>query len=181
MLKGAEGVIHMGAIPGPTGEEPRQVFDNNVRGTFNVLTAEEELNPRREVFSSSAFGMGWAVGEIHLEPVVTPELGGFIMAVDDPHISYALERLIRAVDSLMNRRGDLRSRLHSAFMFIQPISPDDLPEPFRRNLKWVVESLLEDGDIDATLSTMTDSTGTKIAERFMELEDKLRFYAQGHQ
>ena len=112
---------------------------------------------------------------------MTPELGGVIVAVDDPHISYALERLIRAVDSLMTRRGDIRSRLHSAFMFIQPINPDDLPEPFRTNLKWVFESLLEDGDIDATLSTMTESTGTKIAERFMELEDKLRFYAQGHQ
>ena len=112
---------------------------------------------------------------------MTPELGGVIVAEVDPHISYALERFIRAVDSLMTRRGDIRSRLHSAFMFIQPINPDDLPEPFRRNLKWVFESLLEDGDIDATLSTMTDSAGTKIAERFMELEDKLRFYAQGHQ
>ena len=121
------------------------------------------------------------VGEIHLEPAVTPELGGVILAVDDPHISYALERLIRAVDSLMTRRGDICSRLHSAFMFIQPINPDDLPEPFRGNLKWVFASLLEDGDIDATLSAMTDSAGTKIAERFMELEDKLRLYAQGHQ
>ena len=103
------------------------------------------------------------------------------MAVDDPHISYALERFIRAVDSLMTRRGDIRSRLHSAFMFIQPIKPDDLPEPFRTNLKWVFDRLLEDGDIDATLSTMTYSTGTKIAERFMELEDKLRSYSHGHQ
>ena len=58
MLKGAEGVIHMGAIPGPTREEPREIFDNNVRSTFNVLMAAEELNLRRVVFSSSAFGMG---------------------------------------------------------------------------------------------------------------------------
>ncbi len=112
---------------------------------------------------------------------MTPKLGGVIVAEVDPHISYALERLIRAVDSLMTRRGDIRSRLHGAFMFIQPISPDDLPEPLRRNLKWVFESLLVDGGIDATLSTMTDSAGTKIGEMFMELEDKLRFYAHGHQ
>ena len=103
------------------------------------------------------------------------------MAVEDPHIAYALERLIRAVDSLMARRGDMRSRLHSAFRFVHPIDPDNLPEPFRRDLKWVFESLLEDGDIDTTLSAMTDNTVTRIAERFMELEDKLRFYAQGHQ
>ena len=67
-----------------------------------------------------------------LEPVVTPELAGIIVAVDDSHISYALERLIRAVDSLMTRRGDVRSRLRSAFVFVQPIDPDNLPEPFRR-------------------------------------------------
>ena len=60
MLDTAEGVIHMAAIPGPTSEEPRQIFDNNVRSTFNVLMAAEELNIRRVVFSSSAFGMGWA-------------------------------------------------------------------------------------------------------------------------
>ena len=81
----------------------------------------------------------------------------------------------------MARRGDMRSRLHSAFRFVHPIDPDNLPEPFRRDLKWVFESLLEEGDIDATLSAMTDNTVTRIAERFMELEDKLRFYAQGHQ
>ena len=118
---------------------------------------------------------------IHPEPLVTPELASIIVPVDDSHISYALERLIRAVDSLMARRGDTRSRLRNASKFIQPIDPDNLPEPFRRDLKWVFESLLEDGDIDTTLSSMTDSTVTNIAERFMELEDKLRFYAQSHQ
>ena len=30
LLKGAEGVIHMGAIPGPTREEPRQIFDGKI-------------------------------------------------------------------------------------------------------------------------------------------------------
>ncbi len=73
---------------------------------------------------------------------MTPEQGGVIMAVEDPHISYALEPLIRAVDSLMARWGDTRSRLHNAFKFIQPIDPDKLPEPFRRDLKWVFKNLL---------------------------------------
>ena len=60
MLKGAERVIHMDTIPGPTRDEPRQIFDNNVGSTFNVMMAAEELGLRRVVFSSSAFGMGWA-------------------------------------------------------------------------------------------------------------------------
>ena len=72
MLKGAEAVIHMGAIPGPTREEPRRIFDNNVRSTFNVLMAAEELNLRRVVFSSSAFGMGWAHDPAAFVPLYLP-------------------------------------------------------------------------------------------------------------
>ena len=33
LLKGAEGVIHMGAIPGPLRADGRLIFDNNVKGT----------------------------------------------------------------------------------------------------------------------------------------------------
>ena len=60
ILKGAETVVHMGAIPGPLREDPRVIFDNNVASTFNVMMSAAELGLRRVVFSSSAFGMGWA-------------------------------------------------------------------------------------------------------------------------
>ena len=60
ILKSAEAVVHMGAIPGPLREDPRVIFDNNVASTFNVMMSAAELGLRRVVFSSSAFGMGWA-------------------------------------------------------------------------------------------------------------------------
>ena len=60
ILKDAEAVVHMGAIPGPLREEPRFIFENNVASTFNVMMSAAELGLRRVVFSSSAFGMGWA-------------------------------------------------------------------------------------------------------------------------
>ncbi|MCY4365823.1 MAG: NAD(P)-dependent oxidoreductase [Chloroflexi bacterium] len=60
LLKGAEGVVHLGAIPGPLRGEPRFIFENNVASTFNVMTSAAEQGLRRIVFSSSAFGMGWA-------------------------------------------------------------------------------------------------------------------------
>ncbi len=60
ILKGAEAVIHMGAIPGPLRAEPGVIFENNVSSDYNVMTAAAELGLRRVVFSSSAFGMGWA-------------------------------------------------------------------------------------------------------------------------
>ena len=60
ILRGAEAVIHMGAIPGPSRAEPRVIFENNVTSDFNVMMSAAELGLRRVVFSSSAFGMGWA-------------------------------------------------------------------------------------------------------------------------
>ena len=60
LLKGAEAVVHMGAIPGPQRDPPGVIFDNNVASTFNVMMSAAELRLRRVVFSSSAFGMGWA-------------------------------------------------------------------------------------------------------------------------
>ena len=60
VLRDAEAVVHMGAIPGPMRVDPRVIFDNNVTSTFNVMTSAVELGLRRVVFSSSAFGMGWA-------------------------------------------------------------------------------------------------------------------------
>ena len=60
ILKDAEAVVHMGAIPGPLREDQRVIFDNNVASTFNVMMSAAELGLRRVVFSSSAFGMGWA-------------------------------------------------------------------------------------------------------------------------
>ena len=60
VLSGAEAVVHMGAIPGPSRAEPRVIFENNVSADFNVMMSAAELGLRRVVFSSSAFGMGWA-------------------------------------------------------------------------------------------------------------------------
>ena len=60
VLKGSDAVIHMGAIPGPSRAEPRVIFLNNTPADFNVLMSAAELGLRRVVYSSSAFGMGWA-------------------------------------------------------------------------------------------------------------------------
>ncbi len=60
LLREAEAVVHMGAIPGPLREEPRVIFENNLASAFNVMMSAAELGLRRVVFSSSAFGMGWA-------------------------------------------------------------------------------------------------------------------------
>ena len=72
MLRGADTVVHMGAIPGPLRDDPRVIFDNNVTSTFNVMMSAAELGLRRVVFSSSAFGMGWAHDGNAFAPLYLP-------------------------------------------------------------------------------------------------------------
>ena len=72
ILKDAESVVHMGAIPGPLREDRRVIFDNNVASTFNVMMSAAELGLRRVVFSSSAFGMGWAHDGNAFSPLYLP-------------------------------------------------------------------------------------------------------------
>jgi nucleoside-diphosphate-sugar epimerase len=52
-LAGVDAVCHIGAIPGEKGFEPPQIFESNVRGTFNVLEAAHRQGVQRIVFASS--------------------------------------------------------------------------------------------------------------------------------
>ena len=72
ILKGAEAIVHLGAIPGPMAEDPKVIFENNVTSTFNVMVSAAELGLRRVVFSSSAFGMGWAHDGSAFVPLYLP-------------------------------------------------------------------------------------------------------------
>lgn len=123
MFKGAEGVIHMGAIPGPSSEEPRHIFDNNVRSTFNVLMAAEELNLRRVVFSSSAFGMGWAHDPAAFVPLYLPLDEDHPMMPFEP---YGLSKQIgECVGAMVARRS---STSVASLRFTNVVRPEVLAE-----------------------------------------------------
>ena len=72
LVSGAEAVIHMGAIPGPYGGGPQEIYRNNGESTFNVMTAAAECGLRRVVFSSSAFAVGWAPDPTAFVPLYLP-------------------------------------------------------------------------------------------------------------
>ncbi len=59
VLAGADGVIHLGAIPGPTSQTQPVTFQNNVMSTWNVAHAAATLGLRRLVFASTVFTLGW--------------------------------------------------------------------------------------------------------------------------
>lgn len=62
-LAGTDAVLHLAAIPGPTGRPPEVVFGNNVTATYNVVQAAATLGLRRIAFIStdSTLGFPWAV------------------------------------------------------------------------------------------------------------------------
>lgn len=63
VLRGAEAVLHLGAIPGPGAHPGPTIFHNNVAGTYCVVEAAATLGVRRLVFASTVFALGW-----HPEP-----------------------------------------------------------------------------------------------------------------
>ncbi|NKB68302.1 MAG: NAD-dependent epimerase/dehydratase family protein [Candidatus Latescibacteria bacterium] len=72
LMAGAQALIHMGAIPGPTPGSPHEVLQNNTLSTFNVLWAAAQRKLRRVVFSSSAFGMAFAHDPRAFVPLYLP-------------------------------------------------------------------------------------------------------------
>jgi nucleoside-diphosphate-sugar epimerase len=58
-LRGADAVVHLAAIPGPTSHPASVTFCNNVLSTWNVVEAAAALGARRLVFASSMFTLGW--------------------------------------------------------------------------------------------------------------------------
>lgn len=62
-LQDADAVIHLAAIPSPTGFPIPLIFANNVMGSYNVLEAASMLRMKRVVMgsSTSCYGFAWAV------------------------------------------------------------------------------------------------------------------------
>ena len=85
LVRQADAVVHMGAIPGPRSDEGHVTFENNVSSTFNVMMAAAENRVRRVVFSSSAFGMGWAHDPSAFEPLYLPLDEGHPMMPFEPY------------------------------------------------------------------------------------------------
>jgi nucleoside-diphosphate-sugar epimerase len=59
LLRGADAVLHLGAIPGPGGQPSSAIFENNVTSTYHVVETAAALGIPRLVFASTVFALGW--------------------------------------------------------------------------------------------------------------------------
>jgi len=102
---------------------------------------------------------------------------------------YAFQKLPLAILILAIGKGDVRSRLSSAFYReLHVIRDGDFPASILPEWLWIKQRLTrkgpcvrEDGSIyvgavDNTLHAMRNLTGSKIAQRLIDLRDKLEGY-----
>jgi nucleoside-diphosphate-sugar epimerase len=71
-MSGADGVIHLAAIPTPLHDPPEVVFGTNTLSTFTVLDAAGRAGVRRVVLASSASASGLAFAAQELHPAYLP-------------------------------------------------------------------------------------------------------------
>lgn len=106
LVHGHDAVVHVAAIPEPTGNPPHVVFSNNLMSAFNVLEAAVRFGVRRFVNISSETVPGFFFPERDFLPDYVP--------VDEEHVArpqdpYALAKLFseQLCDAAV-QRSDIR-------------------------------------------------------------------------
>lgn len=72
VVRGADAVVHVAAIPEPTGNPPHVVFQTNLMATFNVLEAAVRFGVKRFVYISSETVPGFFFPERPFLPDYAP-------------------------------------------------------------------------------------------------------------
>jgi nucleoside-diphosphate-sugar epimerase len=72
VLRGAEAIVHLAAIPRPTNHPNHVVFRTNVLATYNVFEAAAALGIERVVYASSISVTGYPFYEKFFEPQYVP-------------------------------------------------------------------------------------------------------------
>lgn len=182
VVDGAEALIHMGAIPGPNGALPYEMFRNNGLSTFNVMMAAAQQQVRRIVFSSSAFGMGWADDPEAFVPVYLPLDEEHEMTPFEP---YGLSKQVGEFIARMLARSTLTSAVSLRFTNVArpdmlekfPLAPPTPEDPVTlvmwayAHIDTVAEAhcLSLDADIDGHESFLIAQPPTRFRELTIDL------------
>jgi nucleoside-diphosphate-sugar epimerase len=114
-MDGADGVIHLAAIPTPLHEPPEVVFGTNTLSTFTVLDAAGRAGVRRAVTASSTAASGIAFAAQELHPVYVPVDNDTPDQAADP---YALSKRVDELTADMMARRHGMSVVALRFPFV---------------------------------------------------------------
>ncbi|WP_116189514.1 NAD-dependent epimerase/dehydratase family protein [Paenibacillus taihuensis] len=182
-VNGAEGIIHLAAIPSPTGFAYEHIFANNVNSTYNVLEAASILGIKKAVIGSSESSYGFCWAPTAFDPHYLP--------VDEAHPQipqecYGLSKVVNEQTAeTFNRRNGMQV---SSMRYSTILTSDELksirqsfaePERFKRTL-WsyihvddavsaTVAALVADGLGAVSLGiTSSDTLSDWETERLLE-------------
>ena len=87
-----------------------------------------------------------------------------------------VERVYLAVEQLCTSLGDVRARLRVAVMTLLPLQVREFPEHLQGDFDWIRSQSTkyesewpDEGNLDATMRRIRNSTGKKIAKRIFKL------------
>jgi nucleoside-diphosphate-sugar epimerase len=101
-MSGAQAVIHLGAIPGPSRHADEVVFTNNTRATFAVLQAARLVGVRKAVIASSISALGPSFSPEPTTPLYAPVDEEHPLVGADP---YALSKEVdERIAAMFHRR-----------------------------------------------------------------------------
>ncbi|MBC8312475.1 MAG: hypothetical protein H8E72_09215 [Candidatus Marinimicrobia bacterium] len=95
-------------------------------------------------------------------------------------VNYAYDNFCEAVDRMAAHSGNIRERLHVAFIIFSSVKEDDFPDELKPDYCWIKEKLTKkepifhEGRVKATLYGMRTKTAIKIANRIVYLKNRLK-------
>lgn len=127
VLRQADAVLHLGAIPGPRSHPESTTFHNNVMSTYNVAEAAAALGLAEIIFASTVFAVGWVSEPEKYWPQYIP--------VDEDHPltpfeAYGLSKQIgEDICAAVSRRHSIPTVSLRFMNIVQPDSYGMLPHP----------------------------------------------------
>lgn len=86
---------------------------------------------------------------------------------------YAKRKLGEAIECLVTGSGDVRSRLLVAHKKLLALSEDDFPSELVAEYNQIKSEFIRCGTVAVTLREIRNATGSKIAERILNLKARI--------
>lgn len=117
-LVGADGLVHLAAIPAPKLAPDATTFNNNVSATYNTLKAAADLKVKRAVVASSIAAYGYIYAPGLVAPEYLPLDEAHPCRPDDP---YGLSKIVgETLADLFARGGMIIASLRFPGIYFDP-------------------------------------------------------------
>lgn len=166
-MTGCDAVLHLAAYHMPFDAPEQDLFDVNVRGTFNVFKACAELGIKQITVASSPNAVGYNFGTKGHDLSYLPVDGSHPLYTTDPY-SYSKE-CIESIGQYFHRRYDISSVfMRLGLDFTQTIDEWVKSDKVRKELKWLR------GQVDELLALPKQEAARRVRDIENGLDAKRR-------